>query len=51
VFGITLILCMYVLPDGILGGLRRLYNRVWNVVQKPRPAAPPSAPHVESASH
>jgi branched-chain amino acid transport system permease protein len=28
VFGITLILFMYVLPDGLVGGLKRLYNRI-----------------------
>jgi branched-chain amino acid transport system permease protein len=51
VFGVTLILFMYVLPDGILGGLRRLYNRIWNAAEKPRSPAPPSASPVESASH
>jgi branched-chain amino acid transport system permease protein len=30
-FGIALILLMYVLPDGIVGGFKRLFNRLWNV--------------------
>ena len=36
IFGIALILMMYVMPDGIVGGARRLYNRIWSAASSPR---------------
>jgi branched-chain amino acid transport system permease protein len=40
VFGITLILMMYVLPDGIAGGAKRLYRLLWRVSDRTSRAAP-----------
>jgi branched-chain amino acid transport system permease protein len=42
IFGAGLILIVYVLPDGVVGGLRRL------VVRLTRQSAPPSAPTVQT---
>jgi branched-chain amino acid transport system permease protein len=44
VFGITLILMMYVLPDGIAGGAKRLYRLVWRVSASRASSAAPSTP-------
>jgi hypothetical protein len=41
-FGIALILMMYVLPDGLVGGSKRLFNRLRNVpVVRNRTASSP----------
>jgi branched-chain amino acid transport system permease protein len=44
IFGIVLILLMYVLPDGIVGGARRGWNWLWGATAKrrPEPAATPA---------
>lgn len=42
IFGGTLILLMYVLPDGIVGGLRRLAGRIRRARAAPPPAQPDS---------
>jgi branched-chain amino acid transport system permease protein len=44
VFGITLILMMYVLPDGIAGGTKRLYRRIWRMFERRATRAAPSTP-------
>jgi branched-chain amino acid transport system permease protein len=44
VFGITLILMMYVLPDGIAGGTKRLYRRIWRMSERRATRAAPSTP-------
>lgn len=44
VFGVTLILMMYVLPDGIAGGAKRLYRLVWRVSASRSSRAAPSTP-------
>lgn len=44
VFGITLILFMYFLPDGIVGGTRRLYSRVSRSFDSRKSRAAPAAP-------
>jgi branched-chain amino acid transport system permease protein len=42
IFGILLILFVYVLPDGVVGGARRLYARLMRGRRMRAPAVPPS---------
>ena len=42
IFGILLVVSMYLLPDGIVGAARRGWNRAWGAAQRRR--TPPSDP-------
>jgi branched-chain amino acid transport system permease protein len=39
-FGIVLILMMYVMPDGLVGFTKRMYNRIWDARGKARTETP-----------
>jgi branched-chain amino acid transport system permease protein len=43
-FGIALVLLMYVLPDGLVGGAKRVYSRLWDLLSGRRVHRPVSTP-------
>jgi len=43
IFGIVLVVSMYLLPDGIVGASRRGWNRAWAAAQRRRNSAPTPA--------